>query len=110
MRPALAAGCVLAAAACLAVLLAGCGGSRGHAAPVPSRHPAASPAAPGAAFCGRLAAARDPQAVYAGEVERQVALAGGGTVTPGVISAARTVVALWITISCPRFARLEQGG
>src|SRR5689334_24107030 len=107
---------VLAAAA-LAVL-AGCtSAAPGTAAPpratVPAAaSPALTPRAPGAAFCAKLKASpKTVRVVYADEVERQVGLAsGGGSVTPETIQAARTIVALWITISCPRFAWLEKGG
>jgi ABC-type glycerol-3-phosphate transport system substrate-binding protein len=102
-----------------AIVLAGCGGSapRDAAATtpaVPSSAVASSPppTAPGAAFCARLKASpKTVQVVYASEVERQVGLASGnGSVTPETIQAARTLVALWITISCPKFAYLEQRG
>jgi hypothetical protein len=105
-----------------ALVLGGCGGSAagGAAATVPAvPSPAVAsasgppaPAAPGAAFCARLKASpKTVQVVYASEVERQVGLvSGGGSVTPEAIQAARTVVALWITISCPQFAYLERRG
>lgn len=106
----------MAAAALLA--LAGCGGSVPHGAPATSRPPSpaavapsAPPSAPGAAFCARLQAAPSPQVVYASEVVHQVDLAsGGGSASPGDIRAARAIVALWITISCPQYAYLTKQG
>ena len=104
------------AAAVLAVL-AGCTSAASGSAAAPPRaaapaSPALTPRAPGAAFCARLKAnPKTVRVVYADEVERQVGLASGhGSVTPDSIQAARTIVALWITISCPRFAWLEKGG
>lgn len=108
-----------AALAVTVFVLAGCGASvpRGTAATAPPSHPtsAAAPSpsgAPGAAFCAKLRAQpKTVQVVYASEVERQVSLAsGGGSVTPEAVEAARSLVASWITISCPRFAYLEKQG
>ncbi len=110
MRAALAAAAVLAVAAC--------GGAAPHQVPVTSRAPSpaasspvASPSAPGAAFCARLKAAPEPLTVYTSEIIHQVDLAsGGGSASPDDIRAARTIVALWITISCPQYAYLTKGG
>ncbi len=98
--------------------LAACGGSAPHQAPAASRAPSpaasgppAPPSAPGAAFCARLKAAPEPLTVYTSEIIHQVDLAsGGGSASPDDIRAARTIVALWITISCPRFAYLTKSG
>ena len=106
-------------AAAFAVLaLAGCGGSSiPHSAAATSAPPrpaattplAASPSAPGAAFCATLKAADVPLITYENEVIRQVGLASdGGSASDADIKAAKTIVALWITISCPQFTYLTR--
>lgn len=108
---------VLAAAAAV-LAVAACGGSGPHRAPAtssaprpPASAPPASPSAPGAAFCAALKASGTPQVTYADEVIRQVGLVSdGGSASQGDINAARAIVALWITISCPQFTYLAKGG
>ena len=107
---------IVAAFAVLA--LAGCGGSAAaqHAPattpPPPVSSAAAAtppPSAPGAAFCATLKAADVPLITYENEVIRQVGLASdGGSASDADIKAAKTIVALWITISCPQFTYLTR--
>jgi hypothetical protein len=98
--------------------LAGCGGSSTPHSATAASHPAATvtvtarpaqPAViadtstpPGSRFCGRLAAAPDEAAYYASEVAYEARQGGGD------INAGRTIVDLWITISCPQFAYLAK--
>ena len=109
---------IVAAFAVLA--LAGCGGSAAaqHAPattpPPPVSSAAAAttpPSAPGAAFCATLKTADVPLITYENELIRQVGLVSdGGSASPADIAAAKTIVALWITISCPQFAYLTKDG
>ena len=94
--------------------LAACGGSgppRAAAAPVTVTARPAQPAViadtstpPGSAFCRRLASAPGKAAYYASEVAYEARQAGGDA------AAGKSMVGLWITISCPRFAYLANGG
>ena len=109
---------IVAAFAVLA--LAGCGGSSSiphSAAPAsapprpPASSPASSPSVPGAAFCATLKASDTPLITYENELIRQVDLTSdGGSASSADIAAAKTIVALWITISCPQFAYLTKDG
>src|SRR5262249_31865239 len=108
----------IAAAAALIVVLSGCSGSVvSHAGRPAAPHATATVTAstvqpaviadtsvpPGSQFCDRLKSAPDEAAYYASEVAYQARQAGGDA------KAARSVVGLWITISCPGYAYLEQG-
>lgn len=109
MRPRQASYLVISAAV---LVLAGCGSgaTASHATITVTARPvqpaviADTSTPPGSQFCHRLESAPDEAAYYASEVAYEARQAGGD------VAAGKTMVGLWITISCPQYAYLTKSG